>query len=83
MAREVRHRPRRAAGGGAVSLLSRIHANRCAVVDCQRERLPDAQVCKDDLGELWANRLDRQPDGSYRRRRAFPARDLTGSVRVA
>lgn len=66
-----------------MSLLSRIHANRCAVDDCQRERLPDAQVCKDDLGELWANRLDRNPDGSYRRRRSFIARDLTGSVRAA
>lgn len=66
-----------------MSLLERIHASRCAVVDCQRERAPDAQVCRDDLNALWRNQLDRQPDGSYTRRRTFAARDLTGSLRVA
>lgn len=64
-----------------MSLLERIQAaQKCAVVDCDRHREPDAQVCRDDLGELWANRLDRNPDGTYRRRRALPARDLTRLV---
>ena len=66
-----------------MSLLARIHANRCAVVDCTRERARDAQVCRDDLNELWLNRLDRQPDGSYIRRRSFVARDLTGQLGAA
>jgi hypothetical protein len=60
-----------------MSLLARIHANRCLVRDCTRQRLPDAQVCREDLGELWANRLNREPDGSYTRRRTFTARDET------
>jgi hypothetical protein len=60
-----------------MSLLARIHANRCLVRDCTRQRLPDAQVCREDLGELWANRLNREPDGSFTRRRTFTARDET------
>jgi hypothetical protein len=60
-----------------VTLLDRIHANRCAVRDCARTRVPDAQVCEADLIELWNNRLDRQPDGTYTRRRTFTARDET------
>jgi hypothetical protein len=60
-----------------MSLLARIHANRCLVRDCTRQRLPDAQVCRDDLGELWANRLHREDDGSFTRRRVFTARDET------
>jgi hypothetical protein len=60
-----------------MSLLARIHANRCLVRDCTRQRLPDAQVCREDLGELWANRLNREPDGSFTRRRVFTARDET------
>lgn len=65
-----------------MSLLARIHANRCAVVDCTRERAQDAEVCRTDLNELWYHRLDRQPDGSYVRRRTFAVRDLTGQVRT-
>ena len=66
-----------------MSLLSRIQATRCSVDDCQRERATDAAVCRDDLNELWWNRLERKPDGSYRRRRTFVARDMTGSLRAA
>lgn len=59
-----------------MSLLEReIRATRCAVTDCTRDRAPDAEVCARDLDELWLRRLDRQPDGSYLRRRAFIARD--------
>jgi hypothetical protein len=65
-----------------MSLLARVHANQCLVRDCSRTRAPDAQVCDADLTELWHNRLVRQADGSYLRRRTFPARDMTG-YRVA
>lgn len=60
-----------------MTLLDRIAARRCAVVGCTRERVADAQVCRDDMRELWANRLDRQTDGTYLRRRTFTPRDLT------
>ena len=56
---------------------------RCAVVDCTRQRHPDARVCTADLNELWANRLVLRPDGRYDRRRVLPARDLTGAIRSA
>lgn len=62
-------------------LLARIHENLCKVVGCSRERVPDSDVCGEDLNAKWRNELDRQPDGTYVRRRAFAARDLTGSVR--
>lgn len=62
-----------------MTLLERYRANECAVVDCNRERIPDGPCCRDDMRELWANRLIRQVDGSYLRRRAFPIRDLTWS----
>lgn len=57
-----------------MSLLARIHENRCLVRDCTRQKAQDAQVCRDDLGELWRNRLNREDDGSYSRRRTFTAR---------
>jgi hypothetical protein len=60
-----------------VSLLERIRRQQCAVVDCQRQREPDAAVCREDLNELWANRLTKRPDGQYERRRTFIARDMT------
>jgi hypothetical protein len=67
-----------------VSLLSRVvEATTCRVQGCDRARARDAQVCAADVTELFMNRLDRQPDGSYTRRRTFAARDLTGSLRVA
>lgn len=66
-----------------MTLSERIAANRCAVQDCERERAPDAAVCRDDLDELWAHRLIRQPDGTYLRRRAFRGRDETGWTHAA
>jgi hypothetical protein len=60
-----------------MSLLSRIHANKCLVRDCTRERATDTDVCRADLNEKWQNRLNREPDGSYTRRRTFTARDET------
>ena len=60
-----------------MTLTDRILARRCLVVGCTREKAPDASVCRDDLRELFHNRLDRQPGGTYLRRRTFPARDLT------
>ena len=64
-------------------LLARVVANRCAVRGCERERTPDSIVCRADLNDLWGGRLDRQPDGSYVRRRVLPARDETGLIRGA
>lgn len=67
-----------------MSLYERIHANRCAVDDCDRERAADSDVCTADLNEKWANRLDRNADGrTYRRRRTFVAADLTSQIRSA
>lgn len=67
-----------------MSLLERVvAAETCAVIDCHRRRAPDAQVCREDLGELFANLLDRNADGTYRRRRALPARDLTDQLVAA
>lgn len=60
-----------------MTLLDRIHANRCAVRDCSRERARDSDVCSADLTEKWHNRLARQEDGSYLRRRVFTAREET------
>lgn len=60
-----------------MTLLARIHANRCAVVDCTRVRMDDAEVCRDHMNALWRHQLDRQPDGSYVTRRTFVARDET------
>lgn len=62
-----------------MTLSERIQANECAVRTCDRRRAPDSAVCREDIGELWANRLDRQSDGTYLRRRVLPARDLTWS----
>jgi hypothetical protein len=66
-----------------VSLLARVHAAQCAVDDCDRERAPDAALCREDLNALWRHELDRQQDGTYTRRRTFAARDFTGQVRGA
>jgi hypothetical protein len=52
----------------------------CAVVGCSRHRTPDSLFCTDHLREMWANRLDRQPDGTFVARRRFVARDFTRSV---
>lgn len=57
-----------------MSLLDRIHANKCAVRDCARAKAPDADLCRDDLTELWHHRLNREDDGTYTRRRTFPLR---------
>jgi hypothetical protein len=64
-----------------VSLLERTRAaEACAVVDCTRHRTTDSLFCQDHLGEMWANRLDRQADGTFIPRRRFVARDLTRSA---
>lgn len=55
-------------------------ANRCAVVACQRGRTRDSLFCRDHLNEMWANRLTRQPDGSFVPARRFAARDETGAL---
>ncbi len=61
-----------------MTLLERVvAAQKCAVQDCDRHRAQDALVCRDDLAELYHNRLDRQPDGTFLRRRSFVARDET------
>ena len=62
-----------------MTLLDRIEARqKCVVVGCQRSRQRDSLFCPDCLNEMWANRLIRQPDGSYVRSR-FTARDLTAA----
>jgi hypothetical protein len=64
-----------------VSLLSRVvEATSCKVVDCTEPRARDAQVCAKDLTELYMKRLDRQPDGTFIRRRQLRARDETWSA---
>jgi hypothetical protein len=63
-----------------MTLSERIAANECAVVECQRHRVTDSLFCHEHLGEMWANRLDRQPDGSFLPRRRFPARALDRSA---
>ncbi len=60
-----------------MTLTERYAANRCAVVDCNRQRHLDAAVCRDDLNELWHHLLVRQADGTYLRRRTFTARETT------
>lgn len=60
-----------------MTLTERIAARLCKVEGCQRERHPDAAVCGAHLTDLWRNRLDRQPDGSFVARRRFTARDMT------
>lgn len=62
-------------------LLARMRANLCAVVGCERQRLTDAVLCRDDLGRDYRHELDRQPDGTFLRRRLLGARDLTGQLR--
>jgi hypothetical protein len=48
------------------SLAARIAAREsCAVVACERRRVPDSLFCHEHLTDMWSNRLDRQPDGSY------------------
>ena len=60
-----------------MSLTERINARKCAVVACDGDRAADSLVCGEHLTEMWANRLDRQPDGTFVQRRRFAARDLT------
>lgn len=59
-----------------MSLSERIAARQCAVKDCHEDRLPDSLVCHDHIGDLWANRLDRDGD-TYVPRRRFPPVDRT------
>ena len=66
-----------------MTLLDRIAANQCKVRDCTRERAADTDVCRADLNEKWANRLNPEPDGTYSRRRTLPLRDESGWLRVA
>jgi hypothetical protein len=62
-------------------LLDRIRANRCGVIDCDRERRPDARFCGDDLNADLRGELVQQPDKTFVRRRFLPARDLTAQLR--
>ena len=51
---------------------------KCTVVDCLRERLPDALVCRVHMGDLWGNRLDRTPAGFVPEwRKRLTAKDMT------
>lgn len=60
-----------------MTLLERIAARQCVVVECTQDRAQDAQVCGRHLTDLWMHRLDRNPDGTYSPRRIFIARDET------
>lgn len=57
-----------------MSLSDRIAANRCLVRSCARARVPDSDVCSDDLNAKWRNLLARQDDGTYLRKRELPFR---------
>lgn len=35
----------------------------CVVVGCTEDRMPDALVCREHMGDLFHNRLDRTPEG--------------------
>lgn len=61
------------------SLTERIAAQACAVVGCDRHRACGSLVCRDHIAEMWANRLTRQPDGSFVPARRFLPRDFTQS----
>lgn len=61
-----------------MSLSERIAANTdCAVAACDRGRVPDSLFCRSHLAEMWANRLQRQPDGTFVPHRRFAAKDLS------
>lgn len=60
-----------------MTLLDRIAARQCAVRDCHEDRAADSDVCSRDLTEKWMHRIDKQPDGTYLRKRALTARDET------
>lgn len=60
-------------------LLERIQAaETCAVVGCDRHRGTDSLFCGDHLTDMWRNRLERQPDGTFIAPRRWPAKDMTG-----
>jgi hypothetical protein len=63
-----------------MTLTERLAAQNCAVVGCERHRADDSLVCSDHLREMWANRLVRQPDGTFVPARRFIPRDFTRSV---
>ena len=44
-----------------MSLLERIAARQCAVVDCKEDRARDADVCDRHQTDKYMHRLDRQP----------------------
>lgn len=62
-----------------MSLLERIRAHECAVIDCQRERVRDALFCREHLNDAWANRLpEREPAWIARmREKGLPAKEMT------
>lgn len=61
-----------------MTLLERIQAaTTCAVVGCERRRADDSLVCSDHLAAMWANRLTRQPDGSFIAARVWIPKDMT------
>lgn len=63
-----------------MTLTERIQAHTCAVVACKEARVTGSLVCAEHLNEMFANRLDRTPEGTFVQRdyRRFPAKDLTG-----
>lgn len=49
-----------------MTLLERIAAREtCAVVACDRHRTDSSLFCHEHLNDMWANRLDRQADGTF------------------
>lgn len=61
-----------------MSLLDRIQKREtCAVVGCERHKETDSLFCREHLADMWANRLDRLPDGTFDEKRRFTARDET------
>lgn len=60
---------------------------RCAVQNCLRARMTDALVCREHMGDLYANRLERTPAGAFQpewlrrmQSQGLPAKDMTGSA---
>lgn len=57
---------------------------KCAVAGCDRHREADSLFCREHLNDMWANRLHREPDGTFVYSLPFrgrlAAKDYTGSA---
>lgn len=64
------------------TLLARIQANKCAVVDCNEHRDDGSLFCGKHLADMKQGRFIQLADGSFVERRQFRPMDRTGLVRL-